>query len=88
MTSLLLNQILNDIDAGVDDGNRYSDAPNTDRAAWHVIVKHAPDKSESAARQMIKAWTKSGLLTTIDYENPATRKKVKGLRVINSKRPS
>jgi hypothetical protein len=85
MTDLLLNQILTEIEAGMPDGNRYSDAPNvTNRAAWHVIVKHAPDKSEGAARQIIK---KSGLLIRKDYENPATRKTVKGLRVDNSKRP-
>jgi len=88
MTDVLLNQILSDIDAGMPDGNRYSDAPNvTDRAAWRVIVKHAPDKSEGMARQIIKAWTTSGLLVRVEYENPATRKTVKGLRVDNSKRP-
>jgi len=88
MTDLLINQILSDIDAGMPDGNRYSDAPKvTDRAAWHVVVKHAPDKSEAVARQMIKAWTKSGLLIRKDCENPATRKTVKGLWVDNSKRP-
>ena len=87
-TDLLLNQILTDIDAGMPDGNRYSDAPNVkDRAAWQVIVKHDPDKSEGAARQIIKTWTKSGVLTRRDYENPATRKTVKGLWVDNSKRP-
>jgi hypothetical protein len=88
MTDLLLNQILSDIDAGMPDGNRYSDAPKvTDRAAWRVVVKHAPDKSEGAARQMIKAWTKSGLLVRKEYENSTTRKTVKGLWVDNSKRP-
>ena len=89
ITSLLLNQILDDIDTGLPDGNRYSDAPNvTDRAAWRVVVKHVPNKSEGAARQIIKAWIKSGLLTGKDYENPVTRKTVKGLWVDNSKRPS
>jgi AAA domain len=89
LSSPLLNQILTDIDAGMPDGNRYSEAPNvTDRAAWRVIVKHAPAKSEADARQVIKAWVKSGLLVRDEYENPATRKPVKGLRVDNAKRPS
>jgi AAA domain len=89
LSSPLLNQILTDIDAGMPDGNRYSDAPSaTDRAAWPLVLKHAPAKTEAAARQVIRAWVKSGLLAHAEYENPATRKKVKGLRVDNAKRPS
>jgi hypothetical protein len=85
----LLNQILSDIDVGLLDGNRYSDAPNvTDRAAWRVVAKHAPDKTEGDARQIIKSWVKHGVLVHEDYENPATRKLVKGLRVDDAKRPS
>jgi AAA domain/Toprim-like len=89
MGNLTLNLILNDIEAGMPDGNRYSDAPKVvDRAAWRVIVKHCPDKDEAAARQIIKAWTKSGLLVGKECENPVTRKTVKGLFVDNQKRPS
>jgi hypothetical protein len=85
----LLNEILTEIDAGLPDGNRYSDGPNvTDRAAWRVVVKHAPDKAESDARQIIKAWLKTGLLLRTEYENPDTRKTVKGLKVDNARRPS
>jgi AAA domain len=89
LSSQLLNQILNDIDAGLPDGNRYIDAPNaTDRAAWRVIIKCAPATSEAAAREIIRAWVKSGLLVREQYENPSTRKPVKGFRVDNAKRPS
>jgi hypothetical protein len=56
-----------------------------ERAAWKVIVKHAPRKTEAQAKDIIKAWRNTGLLTSKDYENPATRKPVK---VGNSKRPS
>jgi hypothetical protein len=89
VTNLLANQILNDIDAGLPDGNRYTDASKSeDRAAWQVIVKHIPEKKEAAAREIIKAWKKTGLLTARDYGNPVTRKTVKGLYVDNAKRPS
>jgi hypothetical protein len=89
LSNLTLNQILNDIEAGTPDGNRYSDGPNViDRAAWRVITKHCPSKSEGMARQMIKFWVKSGLLTRKTYDNPATRKAVIGLYVDNEKRPS
>jgi hypothetical protein len=85
----LLNTILSDIDAGLPDGNRYSDGPNvTDRAAWRVVLKHAPDKGEGAARQIIKTWIKNRVLVRDEYENPVTRKPVKGLRVDDAKRPT
>jgi AAA domain len=84
----VLNAILDDIDAGISDGNRYSDAPNaTDRAAWRVIQRHC-GKSEGPARQIIKTWVGSGLLVHKAYENPITRKEVKGLWVDPVKRPS
>jgi hypothetical protein len=89
LNNLLLNQILTDIDTGLLDGNRYTDAPNAvDRAAWRVVIKHAPAKSEADARQIIKAWVRSGLLVPHEYDNPVTRKPVKGFRVDNAKRPS
>ncbi|MET3994893.1 hypothetical protein ABID65_006559 [Bradyrhizobium sp. S3.9.2] len=84
----VLNAILDNIDAGLPDGNRYSDAPSvTDRAAWRVIERHC-GKGEGPARQIIKAWVESGLLIHHSYENPVTRKPVKGLRVDPIKRPS
>ena len=50
----LLNQILTAIDAGLEDGTRYTDAPNAkDRAAWKVVAKHAPGKIEAQAREII-----------------------------------
>jgi hypothetical protein len=84
----VLNAILDEIEAGLPDGNRYSNAPNiTDRAAWRVIELHC-GKGEGPARQIIKTWLGSGLLFQHSYENPVTRKPVKGLRVNPAKRPS
>jgi hypothetical protein len=89
LSSPLLNRMLDDIDAGLEDGNRYSDGPNVDdRAAWQVVRKHAPAKTEAQAREIIKTWVKNGLLMVEQYENPRTRKTVKGLRVDHLKRPS
>jgi hypothetical protein len=89
MSNLILNQILNDIEAGLPDGNRYTDAPNViERAAWRVIEKFCAGKSEAACRQIIKLWLKSGLLIRRTYENKATRKPANGLWVDNGKRPS
>jgi hypothetical protein len=90
MGSLLLNEILTDIDAGLPDGNRYSDAKNVsnERDAWRVIERHCPGKGEAAARLIVKAWVKSGLLMQKSYPNPATRKPVTGLYVDHEKRPT
>jgi hypothetical protein len=84
----LLNRILDDIDAGLPDGNRYTDANKAeDRAAWKVVTKNAPTKSAGQARAIIKAWVENGVLIHEDYENPVTRKTVKGLRLDLTKRP-
>ena len=84
----LLNRILTEIDKGLPDGNRYTNAPKADdRAAWKVVAQHAPDKTEGQAREIIKVWVKNRVLISEEYENPTTRKTVKGLRVDNSKRP-
>jgi hypothetical protein len=89
LTYHMLNQILSDIDAGLSDSNRYTDGPNVgDRAAWRVIVKHAPTKTEAQAREIIKIWAKNGVLIRYDYTNPVTRKAAKGFRVDDAKRPS
>jgi hypothetical protein len=84
----LLNQILTAIDAGLADGNRYTDASKADeRAAWKVIVERAPNKTEGQAREIIKMWVKNGVLARYEYDNPVTRKPVNGLRLDPSKRP-
>ncbi len=89
LSSHLLNRILDDIDAGLPDENRYSSASaSTDRAAWCVVTKHASDKTEAMARRIIKTWVKNGVLVSKDYDNPTTRKTVQGLYVVNAKRPT
>jgi hypothetical protein len=85
----LLNRILADIDAGLPDGNRYTDAAKAgDREAWQVVVTHAPDKTEAQAREVIKTWVRDGVLVPSEYSNPTTRKAVRGLRLDPAKRPS
>jgi AAA domain len=82
------NQILTVIDAGLPGGNFYTDAPRVqDRAAWRVVLTHVPDKPEGQCREIIRTWVSTGVLERFEYENPATRKPVKGLRVNSAKRP-
>ncbi len=71
----VINKILNTI-AGTGDGNFYSSvaAAAADRAAWRVVLRFAPDKTEGPAREMIRAWRRSGVLEDFEYTNPKTRK--------------
>jgi hypothetical protein len=70
-------------------GQRYSSAaPAKDRAAWQVVVKHAPDKTEKQARQIINTWLKNGTLYEDDYQDPVRRDIRQGLHVNPVLRPS
>jgi hypothetical protein len=85
----LLCRILADIAAGLPDGNRYTEAPNAGaRAAWRVVVKYAPEKTEAQAREIIKTWIKNEVLIQRDYKNPTTFRPAKGLLVDHEKMPS
>jgi hypothetical protein len=85
----LINHVLDQIDAGLPDGNRYSDTPSAKtRGAWKVIVDELPEKTEAQAREIIRTWVKNGVLVRYEYDNPKTRKSADGLRVDPSKRPT
>ena len=87
--SPLLNRILDDINAGMKKGVRYS-AVNaaTDRAAWKVVQEHAPDKTEAQAKRIINTWMKTGILFYENYTDPLQKRTAKGLFVMAAKRPS
>lgn len=89
VTNAQLNAALTEIDAGMQNGQRYSDANAAGaRAAWQVVQRHCPDRSEPQCREIIATWVKTGLLYKQDYEDPTDRKTRKGLRVDITKRPS
>ena len=88
VTTATLNQILNKIEAGFPNGNRYSDANSAkERAAWKAVQECAPEKSEAQCREIIRTWVKNGVLVPRDYTNPKTRNEVSGLHVVDGKRP-
>ena len=89
LDSPTLNRILDDIEAGRPDGSRFSTSSGAkERAAWRVIARHAPNKTERQAREIIKIWLKSGTLYAEEYEDATARKRFLGLRVNSAKRPS
>jgi hypothetical protein len=89
LDSPLLNRILDEIDAGLANGQRYSSAPAAkERAAWPVVMKHATSKTEEQCRALLKIWTKTGTLFDELYRDPIRREDIFGLRVNPIKRPS
>jgi hypothetical protein len=85
-----LNAILTEIDAGLPNGQRYTDAGGGkgERAAWRVVQKHCPNRSEGQCREIIKTWIKNGVLYAAEYDDPIKRIARKGYRLDTSKRPS
>jgi hypothetical protein len=86
---LLLNRVLNDLDAGQANGQRYSSAPSAQkRAAWSMVQQHCPDKTEAQCREIIATWVENKVLLVEDYADPVERKPRSGLRVNQANRPS
>ena len=84
----LLNQILTTIDAGMPDGEFYTQGnKTTERSAWLVVQQFAPGKTEEQCREIIRTWVKNGVLVPFNYDSSTTRKSVRGLKLDNARRP-
>jgi hypothetical protein len=82
-----IDRILISIDAGLSDGNLYSDATRaTKRAAWNVVHEIVPEKTETQCREIIRTWVKNGILVKTAYTNPKNRNEEHGLKLSPEKR--
>jgi hypothetical protein len=89
VTAAQLNAALADIDAGLENGQRYTQGNRTvPRSAWPVVQRHCPDRTEMQCREIIRTWLKNGVLDTFEYDDPGERKPLKGLSVCHAKRPT
>jgi hypothetical protein len=80
--------ILDDIEAGLPTGQRYSSASKaTTRAAWRVVQRRCPGKREAQCREIIRQWIKSGVLIEKEYDDPVERKSRNGLVVDRDRYP-
>ena len=80
------NEILDLIDRGMPNGQRYSGKPQAkDRAAWRVVKLSVPTLNEAQAKKVIATWLENGVLEHHDYEDPVRRRSEQGLFVL--KRP-
>jgi hypothetical protein len=83
-----LNAILDDIEAGLPDGRRYtSHGKAKDREAWKAVQRRCPGKPEAQCREIIREWIKADVLAEDKYPDPVSRKERSGLRVDANKRP-
>jgi DNA polymerase I-like protein with 3'-5' exonuclease and polymerase domains len=79
---------LEEIEAGLPSGQRYSSSPGaTSRAAWPVVQKYCPTKTEAQCREVVRLWLKTSILREDDYDDPVDRKPRKGLRLNRTKQP-
>jgi hypothetical protein len=84
-----IDAILDQINGGLPNGQRYSNAPaaGDDRQVWKLVQSHCPDKPEAHCRTIISAWFKSELLVAKNYDDPVQRKERSGLWFDYDKRP-
>jgi hypothetical protein len=81
------DSMLMTIDAGLSNGNLYSDASRaTTRAAWKVVQNLKKEKSEAQCREIIRTWIDNGVLIKTPYTNPKNRNEEHGLKLSEEKR--
>ena len=90
LASAALNAALTDIDAGMPNGQRYTDKGGGagPRAVWKMVQKHCPDRTEEQCREIIRTWIRNGVLYHKEYDDPVDRRKRNGLRLDTTKRPT
>jgi len=93
LSDVTLNAVLTEIDEGiVIEGlpeRSYYSANNAakQRAAWRVVKKHCPEKTDAQCREIIKKWVETRTLVEKEYMDPARREVAVGVHVDPSKRP-
>jgi hypothetical protein len=84
----LARVVLKGIEAGLPDGQRYLPHRRNASNRWVGAVLEDRDFELPQAREIVRTWFKSGVLTSEEYENPARRKTEKGVFVDFTKLPS
>jgi hypothetical protein len=75
--TFLACQIIDEIDAGMPNGQRYSNANAADeRAAYPIVDGHM---TERQARKAVKTWIDNQVLSERDHKDPVTKKFCVGL---------
>lgn len=77
-----VRQVMEIIDSGLENGQRYSLTRKGGSSRWAGdVLMDVFDVTDGVAGQMLNAWDKNGALFVSDYRNASTRKLEKGLFV-------
>ena len=88
ISTTVANAILDDIDAGMPDGRKYSDHNTAkDRAAWLIVAQHVPSLTEKQCRDVVATWVRNDVLRVVQYADPVDRKPRQGLVLNPARRP-
>lgn len=87
ISNFLANQILDALDAGLPNGDPYTNENKASvRAACDVVIRFCPTKTKDQARAIVGTWIRNGVLS-VEETKLANRKVQNGLRVNPQKRP-
>jgi hypothetical protein len=74
LTSADLNRALARINAGMENGQRYSTAgAATKRAAWHAVKAALPELEEARCKAVVRAWDRNDVFIIGKYSDPVSR---------------
>lgn len=75
-----------DPDRGIAAGSRYSAHPNAKtRAAWPIVARHVPDRTDKQCKEIIKALLGANLIVEKAYHDPSRRGDQTGLFVVTER---
>jgi len=91
VTTALANRILDELDRGTPEGERYTTSRKGERQAFElardILRGDGLDISDRAIMQLLKSWERNNVIYVKDYDSPSQRKRRKGIFVNNSNRP-
>lgn len=91
VTTALANRILDELEKGAPEGERYTMSRKGERQAFElardILRGDGLDISDRAIMQLIKSWERNNVIYVNDYDSMSARKRRKGIFVNNANRP-
>lgn len=91
VTTTLANHVLDELDRGTQDGERYTTSRKGERQAFEItkttLWNGGCELGDKAIVQLLKSWERNNVIYVADYESVTQRKVRKGIFVNNANRP-
>lgn len=87
INNIKANEILDILDAGLPNNERYRLAGQSTNPAWQVVKDSVPGITDGQAKVVISDWVENGVLREEEYQSSLQRKRRLGIFVNNDKRP-